>query len=233
MGPVPASWVSQTPGTSRASFPLPMGGEPPDPRTPPQRTKPAGASGDQRPHGGGLCPGRRSPVSSRDSSREKGGALGLGSLGAPTRIHSSPPGSCSVPHQRPASLAAPPRQPLLAPGGASVLWEEPCEVATSRPLSQGHRRPGPGPLTSRRLRPGAPGRGLGVGPPRAPPGAAPPPPPPGNALAGPVRALAPALGLLALALLLALLELAQPPSPRVPPLDHQAALVGHDAALVG
>lgn len=42
-----------------------------------------------------------------------------------------------------------------------------------------------------------------------------------------------ALGLLTLALLLPLLELTQPPRPRVPPLDHQAALVCHDATLVG
>lgn len=43
----------------------------------------------------------------------------------------------------------------------------------------------------------------------------------------------PPLGFLTLALLLPLLELPEAPSPRIPPLDHQAGFVRNDAALVG
>lgn len=168
MGPVPASWVSQTPGTSRASFPLPMGGEPPTqtpgphPRGPSQQV-PAETRGHMGVGGGcaqvaaALCP-------AGIPQERKAGHWCWARLAPPPEFTALLPGSCSVTHQRPASPAAPPRRPHLAPGGASVLWEEPCEVATSRPLS-----PGPGL--------GRGGRGLGVGPPRAPPCAAPPPSP--------------------------------------------------------
>lgn len=43
----------------------------------------------------------------------------------------------------------------------------------------------------------------------------------------------PPLGFLTLPLLLPLLELPEPPSPRIPPLYHQAGFVRNDAALVG
>lgn len=72
-----------------------------------------------------MCPGRRSPVSSRDSSREKGGALVLGSLSAPTRIHSSPPRlllrdpSATCIFGRPSTVTPPrPGRRVCALGGA-------------------------------------------------------------------------------------------------------------------
>lgn len=215
-----------------------------NPSPPPSTRRMAGAGGDHRRHGEGwldrplpppqVPPGRcrQEPELSQpgflwQSPRKgQGNQTGFSVWGCgPGGSQFSSSRALLYPSLLP-TCAGPGRPP--APGKRISALEGAREVAKSRSSilrglaaqgAGGGAAEGPGPT------PTLPPAGK---PPRAKSTPRWPPPRPARR-----RAAASALGLLALALLLALLELAQPPRPCVPPLDHQAALVRHDAALVG